>query len=66
VEEDTSAPGTRVTADAVRLETVVVAPFATVPILALILIWVFAGSRRRSLRIRKKSKEERREPRHEK
>jgi sortase A len=54
VEEESSAPGARVTADAVRLETVQVAPFAAVPILGLLLIWDFAGRRRRSLPVRKK------------
>jgi sortase A len=43
VEEE--ATTLRVTADAMRIEPVLVAPFAAVPILAVILMWVFAGGR---------------------
>jgi sortase A len=52
VEEE--ATTLRVTADAMRIEPILVAPFAAVPILAVILIWVFAGGRVTTPSIRRK------------
>ena len=37
----------RVSADATQIDPVQVAPFLAVPILLLLIIWVFAGSKRR-------------------
>jgi sortase A len=46
VENRKASNTVRVTADAVQIEPIIVAPFAAVPILALMLLWVFRTPRR--------------------
>jgi sortase A len=44
----------RVTADAIQIEPIIVAPFAAIPILAVMLFWVFRKPRRIKLKNNRK------------